>query len=502
MNHRTLVGLPVDARPVVRAQVQQMLAGAGWTLEVPPVALLGHLRSPADRDALQGWLLDHSPLADGFVLSLDMLVYGGLVPSRFIADGLPVLLQRLAFVERLRAAALARPIVAFAATMRISNNNIAEEEKPYWAEHGRQLWAWSYHGDRAACTGAADSAAAAAAAEAAIPPAVRADYVATRERNFAVTLAALALVEGGVIDQLVLPQDDTAAWGLNIAERHRLQAEVQRRGLGARVSIRPGADEVMHTLCAALCRRLDGRRAPRVAIATSDPAHIGRLHALYEDRCVLDSVAAQVAAVGAELCGPEEPDHAADLLLAVHSQGTAQGDWAMQRPLPQAVPVAPAWIERIAAWQRQGRPVALADLAYANGGDPALLLLAGLPPPMAFAAYAGWNTASNSLGNVLAQAVLSLGVDEPEAEAQRRHNLALRWLEDLAYQADLRQHLRRHFDESQATPASLLAAARATALGPLNAWAAQHRLGHRVVDLTLPWNRSFEVDLQLEAEPA
>lgn len=489
--NRVLVAVTVDGRPVVRSQVQDLVACAGWTLRVPEVAALGHLRTPAPRDELRAWLLQQAPEADGFVLSLDMLVYGGLVPSRFIEDSLPSLLQRLDVVRELRAAAPGKPVYAFAATMRISNNDVAEEEKAYWAEHGRRLWAWSYHGDRARQLGAADSAALALQAEAAVPTAVRENYLATRQRNLAVTRQALQLVRLGLIDRLVLPQDDTAEFGLNIAERRALQAEAAALGLVDRVAVYPGADEVMHTLCARMVGTLEQRPPLRVALAPSDPAHIGRLRALYEDRPVLESVASQVQAVGAVLT----PDRAqADVLLALHTQGTAQGDWAMRVALPQRVPVDPHWLGGLQDWQRSGRPLALADLAYANGGDP--WLLEQLLPPLS--AYAGWNTASNSLGSVLSTSVLAW---RRESQPTARRALALRLLEDELYQARWRQVLRDTVDEARLTAQELLTRARAIVIPPLNVWAAERRLGWRVADLRLPWDRSFEVELLLEPAP-
>lgn len=494
--NRVIVAVPVDGRPAVRSQVQAMVACADWQLRMPEVSALGRFREPADCAALAQWLQDEGAAADGFVLSLDMLVYGGLVPSRFVPDPLAALLQRLAVVESLKARWPGKPVFAFAATMRISNNDVADEEKAYWAEHGRALWAWSYHGDHAAVTGDAHSAALAQAAGAAIPAAVRDDYFATRQRNFEVTRRALRLVQRGTLDRLVLPQDDTAQWGLNIAERRALQAEAATLGLGDRVAIYPGADEVMHTLCARMVGQIEGRPTLRVALAPSDPEHISKLRALYEDRPVLNSVASQVQAVGAVLTDDEST---ADVLLALHTQGTAQGDWAMQRALPQAVPFESAWFQRLTDWQASGRPLLLADLAYANGGDPALLMQLGrpgapgtLPMPQA---YAGWNTASNSLGSALAQAVLAQGRWH---ETAAREALALRLLEDGLYQGQLRQAFRGSIDESQATAADLLTAARATVIAPANAWAAAHGLGFRVKDIALPWGRSFEIDLALE----
>ncbi|MFM7531649.1 MAG: DUF4127 family protein, partial [Rubrivivax sp.] len=75
-----LLALPLDARPVVREQVVQLVAAAGWELVVPPVPMLGHLRQGADREALARWITQQAPGVSGFVLSLDMLLYGGLVP--------------------------------------------------------------------------------------------------------------------------------------------------------------------------------------------------------------------------------------------------------------------------------------------------------------------------------------------------------------------------------------------------------------------------------------
>lgn len=505
---RTLLGLPVDGRPVVREQVQALVQVAGWQLRLPEVAALGHLRRPADRDALRLWLLDEAPAAAGIVLSLDMLLYGGLVPSRFIDDSPAALAARLETLVELKRRHPGTPLFAFAATMRISNNDVAEEEKPYWATHGRLLWQWSHELDRHACTGDAEALRAATEAEAAIPEAVRADYRATRARNHALTLQALDLVAQGVIDRLVLPQDDTAAHGFNIAERRVLQQRVAAGGLSDRVLIYPGADEVLHTLCAHLVARLEQRPALRVAITASDPAGLAQMQARYEDRPVLQSVAAQVAAVGGRLV---EDRREADLLLAVHTQGAVQGDWAMQIPLPAASrgPGEP-WLEELAAWQRSGGALAVADLAYANGGDPLLVeaLAATLPLP-SLAAYAGWNTASNTLGSALAQAVLARGaLDTP----LHRRNLALRLAEDLLYQAVWRQVLRLGHDavvrDGGHSPQSLCALVAALFTGPANAWLQQYGLGWGVSEVTLPWERSFEIGLRLaptagpEVEPS
>ncbi len=494
MSARRIVALPVDGRPVVRAQVQMLAACAGWELAMPEVAELGHLRRPADRDALVAWLVAQAPSADGFIISIDMLAYGGLVPSRFIDDTLEQLEARLDILRSLKAAAPDKPIYAFAATMRISNNNVNEEEKEYWSEFGEAIWRWSYFVDKSAQTGNAEDLAAAASAAGAIPAAIREDYLATRARNAIITRQALHMVAAGVIDRLILPQDDTAEYGLNISERRALEASVAERGLQDMVAIYPGADEVMHTLTAHLVGRLQGAAPLSFYVQCSDPANVGSLRALYEDRPILDSVSCQVAAAGGRLANNAED---ADVILAVHTSGTAQGDWAMQKALPKGQTLSSHWLNTLAAWHAEGKPVAVVDLAYANGGDPAMVgALARTLPLRALAAYAGWNTASNSIGSLVAQCALAR---TDYAAPANREVLALRLLEDLLYQSVLRQAVRLGAKDSDFDAESLRVRVADMFTTHANAWAAGHKLGFDVVDVMLPWDRTFEIGLTLSA---
>lgn len=489
-----LLALPLDARPVVRAQVVQLMAAGGWELVVPPEDRLGHLRQPADRDALVAWIGREAPGVAGFVLSLDMLLYGGLVPSRFVDDTEPALAARLAWLRQLRAAHPGKPLYAFASTMRISRSLEAEEEKPYWADHGLALWSWSYHQDRHAQLGQPEDVQLAREAAASVPDAIRTDYLATRARNHALTRRMLQLVREGVIDRLVLPQDDTAEFGFNIAERRALQAEVAALGLQERVPIYPGADEVLHTACAHAVQRLSGRPPLRVALVPMRPATLATLVPRYEDRPLAESVRSQITAAGACL---EQDATQADLLLALYTQGTVQGDWALQQPLPQREAVDPAWLATLAAHQRAGRPVAVADLAYANGGDPWFVhALAQVLELRALAAYAGWNTAGNTLGSAIAQALLAHGSLDTAAH---RHNLALRLAEDVSWQAELRQVVR--LGGLSVPPQALADHVQQLFVPQANAWLAPWRLGWRVRRSFLPWDRTFEIGLELEPQP-
>ncbi|KUJ82976.1 hypothetical protein AVO43_10540 [Microbulbifer sp. ZGT114] len=477
----------MDGRPVTREQVQLLARVADCELMCPAVEALGYFREPADRNHLAQWVSEYGEAADGFIFSIDMLVYGGLVPSRFIEDSESSLLEHLDLLRNLKQRFPDRPVYAFCATMRLSNNNENEEEKLYWADYGELIWRWSYHSDRFDCLGEAEDQKWADMTQAMIPEQIRQDYLATRARNFSVTCRVLQLVEAGVIDRLILPQDDTAEYGFNIAERRKLQSMVDKRDLGDRVLIYPGADEVIYTLLVHQLQTLGVLPTTRLALHLHQTDAIERMVARYEDRPVLESIRCQIAAAGAELVGNNSQ---ADAVIAVHTSGPEQGDWAMEQPLPSPSENDDDWLASLADTDR---PLALLDLAYANGGDPQLMEALPIPLP-ALTAYAGWNTASNSIGSLVAQVCIAVNGGSPE---HNRHLLAIRLLDDWRYQADFRQQLRRQVPEAAADPVRLLDALEELYLEQAREWLQEEGFdGIHLDSLYLPWQRSFEIGLR------
>lgn len=507
MAEHTVLALPVDGRPVTREQVQMVARIADCNLLCPPVEALGHFRNAADRDQLADWVAQNAPVADGFIFSLDMLVYGGLVPSRFIEDEQSALSERLQLLVDLKRRYPDKPLYGFCATMRMSNNNENEEEKLYWADYGTDIWAWSFHSDRFSCTGDVEDREQAEAAQKRIPESVQRDYLDTRARNLAVTREVLTLVEDGVIDRLILPQDDTAEYGFNIAERRQLQQQVVERKLQQRVLIYPGADEVIYTLLVhqlqSLRRQKNTQVQPlRIALRPHHRAALEEMVARYEDRPVMESIRCQIGAAGAQLVNEESE---ADVVIAVHCRGSVQGDWAMQYPLSEDLGIDSDWVGQLQQDLIQNKQlVALLDLAYANGGDPELIALlqtanlqetsqAVLP---ALAAYSGWNTASNSIGSLVAQLCARLG--RPQTAVSPPHNqhlLATRLLDDYLYQSRLRQSLRARQQEQQLADGDL-PALEDIYLPVARQWLEQQGFSTVTLDsVYFPWNRSFEVGL-------
>lgn len=484
---RNILALPVDARPVTCDQVRLLADIAGWRLSLPPRELLGQMREPGDRNRLAAWLLKHAEDADGLVLSIDTLVYGGLVPSRLSDEREDTLAARLDVLAELKRLRPALPINAFVATMRIPNNNHCDEERLYWADYGRMIWRWSHHLDRHAVLGDPADLGAAQELQREIPAEVLDDYRINRARNNAITERVLDLVAEGVIDRLVLPQDDTAEFGINVAERRALVKRVGRLGIAERVVVLPGADEVIWTQVARLIVESEGT-VPRFAIDWSRPDTGPAMIARYEDRPLEQTIAAHIAATGGVVTEP-----AADVAaLHVHTIGAEQGDWAQDRwPAASTPAAAIAWLDRLASRTADGN-ASLIDLAHANGGDPEMIALLRQRASLArLSAYGGWNTAGNSIGSVIAASALPT-----RNWKARRHLLATRFVDDLVYQADCRQAIRAA-DINVATPEGTEAAV-ALFRPRADAWLAENGFEDLAIDeVWFPWARTFEIGFTL-----
>ncbi len=488
MKKRLLV-LPVDGRPVVCGQIKYLAELAGWTLALPPISMLGYFRKSADRDEISDWLTEEAGNVDGFVLSLDTLIYGGLVASRISTDSADDLLARAGFVKTLKNRHPEKPIFAFLTTMRISNNNINEEEKDYWSAYGQCIWRWSYHADRYRIHGDESDLLACRAAKSNIPADIRDDYLTTRARNFAISRKVLELVGIGAIERLILPQDDTAMYGFNIAQTREMQQSIIETGLCSRVKIYSGADEVAWTLVAQMISRLEGRPARKVYLSWHHPEDADTIIPRYEQQPIGTAVEHQLLAAGASIVRQSEN---ADLVLGIHTANQPQGDWAMREPLAQRRPIALHWTKALTEWQAQGVPLAIADLAYANGGDPELVRCVAKSLDLeSLVAYGGWNTTSNSLGTIAAQIQLSPLRGMPDAGLDLN---IMRFVDDAFYQSHYRQIIRRQLASNKWT----LAEAGVHFCAAANEWLRGTLIPHaRVCNAFFPWQRSFEIGFEL-----
>lgn len=403
LRHRLhkVIYVPLDDRPYNVKQVRLLAEMVDYELIMPPLELIGHFNQPGQCEELNQWLLAESKQGvDAAILSLDMLAYGGLVASRSPHVRTQLALQRLDSLAQLRQQMPEVPIYASSIIMRLSITAASETSVLHWG----QLRRYSELAGLVRDLGKESHRQELEQLKHQIPPDLLGQYLACRERNHEVNLRALREVAQGNLDYLVLAQEDAAQHGLHRPEQENLLRTCEQLEVGDRVVIYPGADEVGGVLFTRFVHQ-HMEKTPQVYILPSNATQMRQV-AEFEDRPFVDTLAANLTVIGAR---PTDNLRDADLVLAVNAPQrhprTYYDDTEKQAGRAEKLQ---AFAQKIVALDHPG--LAICDVAFANGAENLFvnsLLKAGLQPANLLA-FAGWNTAGNTVGSALAQGTLRL----------------------------------------------------------------------------------------------
>ncbi|THF81759.1 DUF4127 family protein [Cohnella fermenti] len=511
-----VVYLPLDERP---CNYDYPIALAGMTdlrLIVPDRGLLGDKKQAADTAALAAWMEAAAANAQYALLSIDMLVYGGIVPSRLHEWSPSECQARLAILRRLKLHNPHLRLFAFNLITRAPAYSSSEEEPDYYALHGRELNVYGKLRDKGEReTLSPEEEQELEAARRSIPVEILSDFLTRRRTNAFVNEQAIGLAREGIIDFLIIPLDDNAKYGYTSADQRKLTSLVERENLTGKVHIYPGADEIGCTLFARIvCETAGFLPTFHLRFSSSiGPSCIPK----YEDRSLNESIKCHLTAAGAVIGDSSDP---ADVYLMVHSPPVGQADMAettdryedRHRSYYSEVNVR-EFVQAIRHYASRGRLIALADVALCNGGDHSLMKLLSEEGLLgSISCYAAWNTSGNSLGTVISHAIIeaynrSKAESErvPEAAAKSRDYYLYRLLEDWGYQSIVRQELCER--ELPALHADYFRISHVqeqieAMIGPrLEQFSRKYfpEFGElRVSEVRLPWKRMFEVGFRLE----
>lgn len=430
--------IPIDNRPVCYTLPEQICAiDSDINLFMPKREFLGSLTKYADVEAIFDWL-KKLPQMDAIVMCLDTVAYGGLIPSRRCSDTFEKIKTRVENLKKILENKKAK-IYAFSSIMRISNNNVNEEEKEYWSKWGKKIFEYSYQTHKLGTESCITNV---------IPSEILDDYIATRKRNFEINKLYLEYQKQGLFNTLVFSKDDCAEYGFNVQEAKALEK------LGG--FVKTGADEIPLTL---LARAIMKKLKP---VSEKETSRVGKTQCSHRDKCqetgmkiapiflvpeckdlisnyedvsIEKSVKGQIELAGCSVCEPDD----ADILLYVNNFEDHQGEIVMKVPTQTFS----------GKWQKPSKPYMVADVRFANGADNAFvkqLFEVGFDEN--FLGYSAWNTSANSLGSLICGAIVFKW-------AKMQNNVGkdfyfgrdflklqtVRLLDDWAYQANVRQQL-------------------------------------------------------------
>mgnify|MGYP003290886952 CR=1 FL=1 len=436
--------IPIDNRPVCYTLAKDICAiDEDIELFIPPREFLGDLTKTAGVNELLNWL-KNSPEADAVIISLDTLVYGGLIPSRRSKETFEELKQRLEKVKKILKEKNAK-IYAFSSVMRISNNNYNEEEKDYWKDYGKKIFEYSFNFCKNGST------------KTDVPQEIIRDYLKTRNRNFEVNKIYLEWQKDGLFDTLIFSKDDCAEYGFNVREAQELEK------LGGKT--KTGADEIPLSL---LSRAI--KKEIKVFVQYTEPEYKNRI-SNYEDVSIEKSVLGQLELADFNVVSTESE---ADIVLLVNNFIEKQGELVMGWYTEQ--------YNKILCLPN--KPYAIADVRFANGGDNGFVeQLLDKIELQNFYGYSGWNTSANTLGSLLAGVKVKFGAKKYSEEAFKKLQM-IRFLDDWAYQTNVRGNIEKPCDiRNQMKP--------------------YEKILSKIFDYEIkanyiyPWNRKFEVEVCL-----
>ena len=259
--------VPLDDRPVTLQLPMMLGAIAGERIDTPPRATLGKYLQAGRPDDVIAWLNAPSPSRDAYVVSTDMLAYGGLIASRVPDASYADAQARLREFGHLRQRHPNAWIAAFATIVRLAPTGVPADSG-FFAAYP----AWTYLQQYANLHDPPlpQEAAQAERLRAQIGEPLLDAYLGVRARNAAVDASLVGLTAQGAIDRLAIGQDDAGPVGLHVKDVRGLEAAVAAVASGGRASIEPGADELGMALVAhALARSASW--TPRVVVHYSMP---------------------------------------------------------------------------------------------------------------------------------------------------------------------------------------------------------------------------------------
>lgn len=500
---KKIVVMPLDERPCNYDFNQMLAKDTDYNVVVPPMDIMGQKKIAGDTDKLLSWLTNESKDAYGMVLALDTLLYGGIVPSRLHHDSEEVLLERLNQIRKIKEDNENIKIFAYQLLMRNPEYSSSEEEPDYYADYGREIHltgVYEHKLNLGIIT--EDEKMDLERLRSVVPKEYLDDYVSRREVNGKLNAHFLDLVEDGVIDFGIVPQDDSSPYGYTALDQIKTIKSIEEKNLDFKVYMYPGADEVTNVLLTRMILEDKGLR-PKFYLKYSSVGD-GKIIPLYEDRYLAETLKYQILAVGGFII---EDLNSADIVLLVNTPPENMREansierrtieYDSFRTLVEYVEFAEYSIREL------NKPTLIADVAYANGGDLKLLrLLKQKELLYEVGGYAGWNTSSNTLGTVIPQGIINFLY--PERKKAHLDFLSLRYIEDIGYCSVVRAKVSKTLKEPNNY--FLLDGKRGLVVDQieteLNKFIDKY-LNHKdikpkIVDIYSPWNRMFETGLKVD----
>lgn len=502
----TVALIPLDSRPVNTDLVQQLAAIAGVTVTIPEGELLDQFLIPSEPQPLYSWLTDSKESdQDITIIHVNELLFGGLLNSREAAQYRQASDKMISLHDYLlqRTRTPSKKTILVYIMPRLLPSQYDEE---MWV-YEKELPRLSQLKHRLALEpGNTQLTAELAELNQQIPREIIERYETIYVEAYNTGLNLLDWLREGLIDEVVIGLDDSAEFGLNVKAFRDLKAGAAGRNQKEAYFLH-GADELTPLIIARHCLNYGGDQQS-FTLSYLTPG---------QEEVILPYEAIPLK---------ENFQEKADYLFAGKSEdsiNTVRKKYIYLYTSQEAgeAELADCWKTIRSDKNRPaGALVGLADIAKVNGSWAPFIESAGPAQVYKYVdAYAGWNTAGNSLGTVMAHLLFWEGAQEfsgpamKKASANHEDLQKLRLLDDYFFQAKVRQELIEwtrkegfpyltfggRWMEANAKLQELMEAALTDwpqmkpSQAAAGSWRQDEAYPYR---FTFPWPRSFEIWIQ------
>lgn len=506
----TIVFIPHDNRPISDVETADTIRQLGYKVVVPPDELLGSNSNLGDSDKLWQWLEDNTtvphkkdkkppykplPGIKAVVLSGDAMIYGSLVGSRKHHFTQQKLLERVKKFQEFKDSHPKVPMYVFSSIMRTPRTGEASgsEEPGYYFSYGTDIFRYTALKDKEEVEGLTkrEKKEMKFLTEF-LPQEAIDDWLSRRSKNLAVNKAMIDLAKAGTFSYFCLGRDDNAPYSQTHRESRWLNDYGRELGK-THFNNMAGIDEFGMLL---LTRAVNDLEAVMPFVYVRYNMGEGaRVVPSYSDEAIDKTIRSHVImAGGVYVTTPAR----ADLVLLVNTNPNGETYEANDAGNTEKSRFSTRYFMNMLEEElAEGRPVGIADIAYANGSDNALMAaLRDKDLLFRLQAYSGWNTPTNSTGFVLGQGMLVPRM----SDESRKRLLYTRYLDDWGYQANVRQNLSATlgYFKGQGSGGNLnekraqTEASATLRMQTFAGWNLPKFVDVKQIKVTMPWNRLFE----------
>jgi len=476
--------IPLDSRPCNTSWMTYFAKQANIDIATYPRELCGDLHTGANMEHMFDWLDQQVGKSSHVIISADGLCSGGLVQARLGKIDVEGVVNKLSQLEKYKASNPDLKIYLFDTIMRTSITSHDEESERYWGkmnEYSKALGhSFFFHEEQ--------SKAKIQELEKEIPAHIIATYLKARDVKHRLNQYFIKQTADQVIDYMILLQEDSMPYGIQKKEQIAIEHQIEELGISNKVKFYNGTDEGGVVLLARIITQI-AMLQPKIYIHLPKENAIDKVMP-FEDHPFQENLDGMFETIGfTKAINVEE----SDFILSIYTQ---EDDYNLNingtdeiKPLVDET--YKKYMDELNSLISKGKKVAFVDLLFPNGGSVEMLKEIDFKN---LTIYSAWNTASNAMGSCLCDVAVAIANPHYNSDKFKYERI----LDDCIYQYVVRRKINVKYSK-QGYNVFDLGDKSHEVLCDIVKEMKQHAswIGKMNYRISLPWNRTFEIDIEL-----